>query len=286
LPRPPYSFYVGYKKFADLGSGDGRVAILAAKHGLKASGIEKDGRLIRTAQAMETNIRKEVPLSDIEWIHGDIFEQDLSEYDILFYTLNGTLLEQRLRKQLLRQIKPDALLVLYDPSRREMPYKFDGFRLVKPLRLIEHHASVYHRAEVTIQVEDAEPRESETRVTINILGRHTDILKELISEDSLRHVSASTIGDILSDLWMQNDALRDVFDNRMATFVAQLKIMINDFEINELYTFMSANPDVAKSIPNMCFRNYVDFRGLKMQSVLVAILNNQFFSSTTINPSI
>lgn len=66
------------KKFVDLGSGDGRVVMIASLF-TDATGIEADEELVASGQ----RIRHELGLQ-CHFVHGDFLEQDLNEYDALF----------------------------------------------------------------------------------------------------------------------------------------------------------------------------------------------------------
>jgi len=67
-----------YRHFLDLGSGDGRVVLIASLF-TRATGIEYDAELSRIAEG----IRDRLGL-DCELIRGDYLEHGLSEYDVLF----------------------------------------------------------------------------------------------------------------------------------------------------------------------------------------------------------
>lgn len=64
--------------FLDLGSGDGRVVMVASLF-TEATGIESDPGLVSAA----VSIRDELGL-DCELIKGDYLEHDLTQYDIIF----------------------------------------------------------------------------------------------------------------------------------------------------------------------------------------------------------
>lgn len=67
-----------YKKFIDLGSGDGRVVMIASLF-TDATGVEADEELVALGQ----RVRHELGLQ-CHFVHDDFLEQDLSEYDLLF----------------------------------------------------------------------------------------------------------------------------------------------------------------------------------------------------------
>jgi hypothetical protein len=91
----------------DLGSGDGRVVIAAAKnHGAKAIGIEIDPELVKLSTAKV----QEGKLTDLVTIErADLFKVDLSKADVVAVYLPPKLLG-RLRQQI-EKMKPGSRLV-------------------------------------------------------------------------------------------------------------------------------------------------------------------------------
>ena len=67
-----------YKNFLDLGSGDGRVVLIASLF-TKATGIEYDRELHEKAE----EIKKKLGIN-AELINGDYMDYDLGKYDIIF----------------------------------------------------------------------------------------------------------------------------------------------------------------------------------------------------------
>ena len=95
----------------DLGSGDGRIPIAAAKQfGVRAVGIEIDPRLIRKAQA---NAKTAGVSHLVEFREADLFATDFSDADVVTLYLGDTL-NLRLRPQLLEQLHPGARVVSHD----------------------------------------------------------------------------------------------------------------------------------------------------------------------------
>ena len=95
----------------DLGSGDGRIPIAAAKQfGVRAVGIEIDPRLIRKAQA---NAKAAGVSHLVEFREADLFATDFSDADVVTLYLGDTL-NLRLRPQLLEQLHPGARVVSHD----------------------------------------------------------------------------------------------------------------------------------------------------------------------------
>jgi predicted RNA methylase len=85
----------------DLGSGDGRVVIAAAKnHGIQAVGIEKSRVL---AWLSKRAVRKNGVQDKVRIVNADFFEQDLSQATIVTAYLSRKInrrLEPKLRKEL------------------------------------------------------------------------------------------------------------------------------------------------------------------------------------------
>jgi len=92
----------------DLGCGDGRVVIAAAKkHGARGVGIDIDPARIREARANARAARVE---KRVEFIQGDLFKTDLSEATVVTLYLLPRL-NRQLRPQLWRQLPVGARVV-------------------------------------------------------------------------------------------------------------------------------------------------------------------------------
>lgn len=85
----------------DLGSGDGRVVILAAqKYGARGVGIELDSKLVKISREVAREGEVE---SRVTFIHGDLFEADISPATVVTIYLSARVnarLEPKLRKEL------------------------------------------------------------------------------------------------------------------------------------------------------------------------------------------
>ena len=86
----------------DLGSGDGRIPILAAqKYGALAVGIELDPRLVE----MSLRVARDVQLADrVTFIEADLFDADISSATIVTLYLSASVnakLESKLRRDLM-----------------------------------------------------------------------------------------------------------------------------------------------------------------------------------------
>ena len=94
----------------DLGSGDGRIVIAAAKRfGIRAIGVEIDPELVRKSQ--ET-ARLEGVASKTTFVAADLFQCDLSQASVVttFLTPGFNL---RLRPRFLKQLRPGSRIVTY-----------------------------------------------------------------------------------------------------------------------------------------------------------------------------
>lgn len=91
----------------DLGSGDGRIPVTAAKrHGTRGVGIDIDPTRIKEAKA---NAQQQGVSDKVTFIEGDLFEQDLSKATVIsLYLLPN--LNMRLRPTLLK-LKPGTRIV-------------------------------------------------------------------------------------------------------------------------------------------------------------------------------
>jgi cyclopropane fatty-acyl-phospholipid synthase-like methyltransferase len=92
----------------DLGCGDGRIVIAAAKkYGARGVGIEIDPKLIREANK---NARRAGVADKVKFIKADLFETDFSKATVVTLYLM-THVNLKLRPILLRQLKPGTRIV-------------------------------------------------------------------------------------------------------------------------------------------------------------------------------
>lgn len=92
----------------DLGSGDGRIPIIAAqKYGARGVGIEIDARLVeRSADAA-----REAGVADrVTFIQGDLFTTDLSRATVVTLYLSPSV-NRRLEPKLRQELAPDTRVV-------------------------------------------------------------------------------------------------------------------------------------------------------------------------------
>lgn len=95
----------------DLGSGDGRVVIAAARDfGARGVGVEIDPKLV----AESTESARRAGVADrVAFRAGDLFQTDLTEATVVTLYLS-TELNLRLRPKLLRELRPGARIVSHD----------------------------------------------------------------------------------------------------------------------------------------------------------------------------
>jgi len=102
----------------DLGSGDGRLVIEAAKrHGARGIGVERDAELVERSRAAAAEAR----VADrVQFIQGDIFEADLRQASVVtLYLLPAMLL--RLSPKLRDELPAGARVVSHDFALEDWP---------------------------------------------------------------------------------------------------------------------------------------------------------------------
>ena len=92
----------------DLGSGDGRIVITAAKkHGARGVGIDIDPQRIKEATE---NARKAGVDDRVEFREGDLFKADIKEATVVtLYLLSSV--NEHLKPKLLKELKPGTRVV-------------------------------------------------------------------------------------------------------------------------------------------------------------------------------
>ena len=92
----------------DLGSGDGRIVVLAAqKYGARGVGVEIDRRLVEISRtvALESEVADRAT-----FIEGDLFTTDISKATVVTLWLSTTV-NRRLEAKLKRELRPGARIV-------------------------------------------------------------------------------------------------------------------------------------------------------------------------------
>jgi len=102
----------------DLGSGDGRLVIAAARDfGARGVGVEIDPRLV--AQSVESARRAGVG-DRVTFREQDLFQTDLADATVVTLYLSPAL-NLRLRPKLLRELRPGARIVSHDFDMGDWP---------------------------------------------------------------------------------------------------------------------------------------------------------------------
>ena len=92
----------------DLGSGDGRIVVLAAqKYGARGVGIEIDPRLVEVSR----EIAREGEVADrVAFVEGDLFAADISKATVVMLYLSSSV-NRRLEPKLRMELRPGARIV-------------------------------------------------------------------------------------------------------------------------------------------------------------------------------
>lgn len=113
------------EKVFDLGSGDGRIVIMAAKKfGADATGVEFDADLARQSAAKIKSLGIE---KTARIIQGDIMQQDFSSANVLTVYLLP-LSNDKVRPMLEKQLKPGTRIIAHD-------FEFSGWNPEKTITI-------------------------------------------------------------------------------------------------------------------------------------------------------
>lgn len=91
------------KKFYELGSGDGRVVLEAAKLGADPIGIEQSWIRVLYSRYQARKLASHSSSGKVDFYHGDIFKKTYQDADVIYiYLLHKGVkkLEEKLRKEL------------------------------------------------------------------------------------------------------------------------------------------------------------------------------------------
>ncbi|MEM3627297.1 MAG: class I SAM-dependent methyltransferase [Candidatus Bathyarchaeia archaeon] len=119
--------------FFDLGAGDGRVVIMAAKDfGARAVGVELREDLAKKALSTvyEYGLQDRVTI-----VNGDIFNVDLTSADVVFLYLT-TSANEKVKPKLEAELKPGVRVVSHD-------YEIVGWKPVKVVNFCENQTLGY-----------------------------------------------------------------------------------------------------------------------------------------------
>ena len=111
----------------DLGSGDGRIVIDAAKYfGARGFGVDIDEKLVELANQ---NAREAGVAERVRFYHRDVFATDVREATVVTMYLLPNLVN-RLRPKLLAELKPGTRIVAHD-------YGFEGWKPDRTVKVIK-----------------------------------------------------------------------------------------------------------------------------------------------------
>ncbi len=91
-----------YNSFIDLGSGDGRITLLASLFGLNSFGIEFDQKLLNESIQIKNKLALD-EFRNVTFINDDFDGMDISAFDLVFINPDKPFyrgLEEKLRKEL------------------------------------------------------------------------------------------------------------------------------------------------------------------------------------------
>jgi SAM-dependent methyltransferase len=94
----------------DLGCGDGRIVVAAAKLGARAVGIDIDPQRIKEANE---NAARNGLTGKVEFRQGDLFEADIKDATVVTLYLLPSL-NVKLRPRLMEQLRPGTRIVSHD----------------------------------------------------------------------------------------------------------------------------------------------------------------------------
>ncbi len=115
---------------ADLGSGDGRIVIAAArKYGARGLGIELDAKLVDVSRE---NARRAGVADRVSFVQGDVLEADFSKASVVMvYLLPGLI--DRLEPRFLSQLKPGTRIVSHSFRMASWrPDRMETLRVTQP----------------------------------------------------------------------------------------------------------------------------------------------------------
>lgn len=129
-----------HKHLLDLGSGDGRVVLLAAAMGIKATGIETDGWLLRTALELKRKI-SHPSMENASFVSDDFMKMDISDFDIVYISPDKPFyrgLDRKLGKELKGRLIVHSYEFLPATLKLERQFKLHGelFSLYAQMRTV------------------------------------------------------------------------------------------------------------------------------------------------------
>ena len=127
-----------HKHLVDLGSGDGRVVLLASLFGIKATGLETDDWLMNCALELKRKINKP-HVNNATFKQEDFLKQNLDHFDILYISPDRPFHRDNLGNTIKKAMHDDAKLIVqgyeFSPTNMELDQEViingEKFRMYK-----------------------------------------------------------------------------------------------------------------------------------------------------------
>jgi len=93
-----------YGKFLDLGSGDGRIVLLASLFGVDSHGIEFDDWLIKNSLLIKHRMDSD-SFDKAKFIHGNFMDHNISKYPCIFISPDKPFYRKGLERKIKSELK-------------------------------------------------------------------------------------------------------------------------------------------------------------------------------------
>lgn len=100
--------------FLDLGSGDGRIVLLAAQYAHSATGIEYDRTLCEISNKALgiLDVQKVIDSKSVTFLQGDFFDHSISDYDVIYLSF-GSVDNTKVYEKVVEEMQVGKILILY-----------------------------------------------------------------------------------------------------------------------------------------------------------------------------
>ena len=92
-----------YGSFLDIGSGDGRIVLLASLFGVESHGIEFDDWLVNSSILIKNSLK--LPNQQIKLLQENFMDHDFSKYGLIFISPDKPLARKGLERKMLNELK-------------------------------------------------------------------------------------------------------------------------------------------------------------------------------------
>lgn len=194
----------------DLGSGDGRIVIAAARRGAAGHGIDLDPRRIAEAR---TNAAKAGVDDRIMFMEENIFDTDYSNASVITMYLLPTV-NEKLRPRLLEKLEPGTRVVSHS-------FDMDGWKADKKVIVKDDDGDGTHNIYFWVIPAKAGGtwtwQAGETNFTMNIRQQFQEITASMSDEtgNSYRIESAQLRGDRITIRATNNNDRRYIYSGRI-----------------------------------------------------------------------